>query len=44
MVIDSIKNYTQYISLHKDFEKIFSFLAHLPQDATGKTVLDKDNV
>lgn len=45
MVIDNISNIKTYQSLHKDFEKVFSFLKGLTKDApVGTTVLDEDNV
>lgn len=45
MIIDSISNFDKYISLHKDFAKVFSFLHELKEDAKeGTTILDEDNV
>lgn len=44
MVIDSIGNFDQYTYLHKHFEKVFSFLKELKEDATGTTVLEEGNV
>ena len=44
MIVDSISNSHKYTSLHKDFEKVFSFLKELKEDATGTTVLEEGNV
>ena len=44
MVIDSISYCDKYTSLHKDFEKVFSFLQQLNENATGTTVLEEGNV
>lgn len=44
MIIDSIDNCDKYVSLHKDFDKVFSFLRELKEDVKGTTVLEKDNV
>ena len=45
MIIDSISNCDKYASLHKDFEKVFSFLKNLKSDVQeGKKVLDENNV
>ena len=42
MIIDSIGNFEKYISLHKDFEKAFSFLRDLREDEKeGTTILDE---
>lgn len=44
MIIDSIDNWGKYISVHKDFEKVFSFLRDLKEGTAGTTVLEKENV
>ena len=44
MIVDSLSNCDKYISLHKDFEKVFSFLRELKGDAAGTTVLEENNV
>lgn len=45
MIIDSISNFDKYTSLHRDFEKVFSFLKELKEDAKeGTTILEEDNV
>lgn len=44
MIIDSIDNCDKYVSLHKDFDMVFSFLRELKEDVKGTTVLEKDNV
>lgn len=45
MIVDSISNYQKYVSLHKGFEKAFSFLRELREDASeGTTMLEEDNM
>ena len=45
MIKDNIKNYKTYISIHKDFEKVFEFLTNLDSNTkSGKYVIDEDRV
>lgn len=44
MIIDNIKNSNEYVTIHKDFGKIFEFLENLKEDATGMVTLDEGNV
>ena len=45
MIVDNIKNFEKYTSLHKDFAKAFSFIRDLKEDAQeGTTIIDEDNV
>jgi len=45
MIKDNIKNYKTYVSVHKDFEKVFEFLNKLDSNTKpGKYVIEEDRV
>ncbi len=44
MIVSNLKNCQKYNKVHKDFERVFSFLQNLPCDATGKYVLEEGKV
>lgn len=44
MIVDSINNSKKYMSIHKDFERVFQYLKSMEEASVGKVVLDEGNV